>query len=73
MGPDVEFGKDFKAAVINVLKEAKETMSKIKEKYDDNDSIKRESKKIQAIKKSQKNNSKVENTIISLAGRGKNQ
>lgn len=44
MGPDVEFGKDFKAAVINVLKEAKETMSKIKEKYDDNDSIKRESK-----------------------------
>lgn len=35
---------DFKAAVINVLKEAKETMSKIKEKYDDNDSIKRESK-----------------------------
>lgn len=44
MGPDVEFGKDFKAAVKHVFKTAKETMSKIKEKYDDNDSINRESK-----------------------------
>lgn len=44
MGPDVELGRDFKADVINVLKEAKETMSKIKEKYDDNDSSNKESK-----------------------------
>lgn len=44
MGPDVELGRDFKAAVTNVFKEAKETMSKTKENYDDNDSINRESK-----------------------------
>lgn len=44
MGPDVELGKEFKAAVMNVFKEAKETMSKIKEKCDDDDSISGESK-----------------------------
>lgn len=57
MGPDAELGKDFKAAVINVFKEA---LSKTKEKSDDNDSINRESK--------QKNTShkKSEGTIIKL-------
>lgn len=54
MGPDVELGTDFKADVINVLKEAKETMSKIKEKYDDNDSSNKASKlKNTSSKKSQ--------------------
>lgn len=54
MGPDVELGTDFKADVINVLKEAKETMSKIKEKYDDNDSSNKASKlKNTSRKKSQ--------------------
>lgn len=54
MGPDVELGRDFKAAVTNVFKEAKETMSKTKENYDDNDSINTESKlEKKAIKKNQ--------------------